>query len=364
MTHLFVAITPHGLGHAAQVAPVLNALCQRVPDLSLTLASTLPESFLRQRIEGDFRYIKRAADFGLVMHSALAIDLDASAAQYAQLHENWKAQVGTEAQFLEEQRADLVLADVPYLTLAGAEQAGIPAFALCSLNWADIYRHYFSGRPEATHVLNQMEAAYASAQRFFCPEPSMPMTFLENRQAVDPIARQGRDCRRQLREKLGLKENVALILISSGGVEARFPVESWPADQGIHWLVSDSWQVDHPDASPLSRTGLMFTDLLASCDGVLGKCGYGTVTECVANGTPLLYIARPDWPEECSLLDWLSRHQAAVRIEPEWLESGDLIDPVRQALGLALVTCISNGAEQVAEALADFIDNRAIENVG
>jgi len=364
MTHLLAAITPHGFGHATQLAPVVNALRRYLPDLSLTLVSTLPETFLRERVEGDFRYIERAADFGLVMHSALVIDLDASAARYAQLHDNWNAQVNAEARFLEEQQVDLVLADVPYLTLAGAEQAGIPAFALCSLNWADIYRHYFSDRREAVRVLDQMETAYASAQIFFCPEPSMPMAFLNNTQSVGPIAKQGRDCRRQLRERLGLKDDVALILIAPGGVDARFPVESWPTGQGIHWLVSDSWQVERPDVSLLSQTGLVFTDLLASCDGVLGKCGYGTVAECVTNGTPLLYIPRPDWPEECSLLNWLEMHRAAVRVESEQLVSGKLSKSVEWALGLEVAACVSNGAEQVVETLAGFINNKGKIHVG
>ena len=358
MTHLLAAITPHGFGHAAQLAPVLNVLSQHVPDLSLTLVSTLPESFLRERVDAEFRYIDRSVDFGLVMHSALSIDLDASAARYAQLHDDWAAQVNAEACFLEDQQVDLVLADVPYLTLAGAEQVGIPAFALCSLNWADIYRHYFHEREEAAQVLAQMEAAYASAQAFFCPEPSMPMTFLDKTFSVGPIAKQGRDCRRQLNETLKLPEDAALILVAPGGVDTRFAIERWPAGQGIHWLVSDRLQVKHPDVSYLTQTGLMFTDLLASCDGVLGKCGYGTVTECAVNGTPLLYIPRNDWPEERSLLDWLTIHNAAVRIEPGLLESGLLRGPVEEALDLNLNVCASSGADQVAEVLVDFINTK------
>jgi len=324
----------------------------------LTLASTLPETFLRERVEGDFQYIERASDFGLVMRSALSIDLDASAARYAQLHDGWTAAVAAEAHLIIEQKADLVLADVPYLALAGARQAGIPAFALCSLNWADIYRHYFHGRPEAANVLAQMEAAYASAQTFFCPEPSMPMTFLDNVQTIGPIARRGRDCRQQLNKTLNLPEDTALILVAPGGVDTRFPVGQWPTGQNIHWLVSDHWQVQHPDVSPLSKTGLMFTDLLASCDAVLGKCGYGTVVECVANGTPLLYIPRPEWPEENSLLDWLAAHRAAVRVEPEWLESGVFRKPVDQALGLDVEACACNGAEQLAGILAGFLKTK------
>ncbi len=358
MTHLLAAITPHGYGHAAQLAPVLNALRRRVPDLSLSLATTLPESFLRERVEGDFRYIRRAADFGLVMHSALQIDRDASAARYAQLHEDWDAQVTAEAAFIEQQQADVVLSDVPCLTLAGAEKAGLPSFALCSLNWADIYRYYFQARPEAAHILTQMETAYASAQIFFCPQPSMPMAFLDNTLEVGPIARRGRNCREQLDEQLGVSGQTALILVAPGGVDTRFNIESWPTGQGIHWLVSDHWQVAHPDVTSLSETGLTFTDLLASCDGVLGKCGYGTVAECVVNATPLLYIPRPDWPEEQSLLDWLEQHNAAVRIDPSWLETGELGEAVERARSMTVIACENSGARQVADSLLACINNK------
>ena len=39
-------------------------------------------------------------------------------------------------------------------------------------------------------------------------------------------------------------------------------------------------------------------DLIAAVDVVMGKIGYGFVSECIANGTPLIYVPRSDWPEE------------------------------------------------------------------
>eukprot|EP01037_Dinobryon_pediforme_P020864 gene20864-21583_t len=39
-------------------------------------------------------------------------------------------------------------------------------------------------------------------------------------------------------------------------------------------------------------------DLIAASDAVLGKIGYGFVSECIANSTPLIYVPRSDWPEE------------------------------------------------------------------
>jgi hypothetical protein len=319
----------------------------------------LPEAFLRGRIQGGFSYIGQSPDFGLVMNSALDIDLEASAAAYAELHRSWRQRVDAESCRLESLVPDLVLADAPYLTLAAARQAAIPAAALCSLNWADIYRHYFANRKEAAKVLAHMESAYRSARVFLCPEPSMPMSFLDKRVSIGPVAAQGRYRRNELMRQLGLDLGQSVVLVAPGGVETRFALENWPEGQGIHWLVSERWQVQHPNVSPLEKTGFGVTDLVASCDAVLGKCGYGTVSECVVNATPLLYIPRPDWPEEQALLQWLETHNAAVPVEPIRLGSGEFSDLVVRARSLEVKACRATGASQAADYLLKLAFGRA-----
>lgn len=39
-------------------------------------------------------------------------------------------------------------------------------------------------------------------------------------------------------------------------------------------------------------------DLISAADAVLGKLGYGFVSECITAGTALVYVPRVDWPEE------------------------------------------------------------------
>lgn len=353
--HVLVAITSHGFGHAAQVAPVIDALRRRLPALRVTLLTSLPDSFLRERFTGGFERIRQAPDFGLLMKSALDIDLEGSARAYAQLHASWDETIDSAARQLRSLGPDLVLADAPYQTLAAAQRANIPSLALCSLNWADIYRFYFSQRAEASQILADMESAYRAADVFMCPEPSMPMPNLDNTMAIGAIAAKGTCRRAGLREILGLDAGTAVVLVAPGGVQTRFDIEQWPVGQNIHWLVSEAWKVRHPDASPFERLEFSFTDLVASVDGVLGKCGYGTVSECVVNGTPLLYIPRPEWPEEATLLSWLKQHQAAVEVMPERLRSGDFGDIVRSARSLRVTACEPTGVEQAAAVLETYL---------
>ena len=353
--HLAVAITPHGYGHAAQVSPVINQLQRQLAALRVTVLTTLPETFLRSRIEADFHYIHHSADFGLIMKSSLQIDLAASAERYRVFHADWDRQVETESRFMEKLQADCVLADVPCLTLAAAAKLHLPVFALCSLNWADIYRHYFSERPEAEKILAEMTSAYQQADIFFAPEPHMPMSWLANRQQVGPIARRGNNRREALLCKLNLPDKQRLVLVAPGGVATQLPTTHWPQGAGVSWLVADRFGSDHPDLHRIDDVQMSFIDILASVDLLLGKCGYGSVAECVVNATPMLYIPRPDWPEEPCLIAWLEQHSAAMPVSVKSIASGDLLDVIDACADLEVNSVEATGARQVADGICEYL---------
>ena len=79
--HLLVDISSHGLGHLAQVAPILNQLTCLLPELRLTVRSGLSHERLRARVNGDFAYIQESSDFGFVMLDAVRIDRASTASK-------------------------------------------------------------------------------------------------------------------------------------------------------------------------------------------------------------------------------------------------------------------------------------------
>ena len=56
---------------------------------------------------------------------------------------------------------------------------------------------------------------------------------------------------------------------------------------------------------PLAGLPFSFIDLMASVDLVVTKTGYGMLVEAACNGVPLLFLARPDWPEWPWLEAWI-----------------------------------------------------------
>jgi hypothetical protein len=350
VAHPFVDISSHGFGHLAQVAPVLNALAARLPTLCLSIRSGLSIEHLQTRLKPNFTHIAAASDFGYLMHDALRIDLPATAAAYRELHADWATRVADEANFLTSLQPDLVLSDVSYLPLAGAAQAGIPAWAMSSLNWADLFSHYFSDASWVGPIHREILAAYNSAQCFLRLTPGMPMTDLQRVHPLGPVAGLGKDCRSALHEQMGCAPHERLVLIAFGGFSKRLPIESWPPIEGIRWLVHESWQLAHINATAFEPLGRPFVDLLRSVDAVITKPGYGLFSEAGCNGTPVLYVRREDWPEEDCLIDWLAHNGRCREISDADLLAGRLATPLGELWRQPMpVMTTPTGAEEAAE---------------
>ena len=310
---------------------MVNACRRRQPELRLTLRTSLPADFLARRFEGEFELTPCNTDIGMLMSTALDADLAATAAAYTQFHAEWERRVQDETRALARLAPDLVLADVPYLPLAAAAAISIPAVAMCSLNWADIYAHYFlATRPEAPAIHAQILDAYQRAACFLQLEPGMPMLNLSRRVAIGPVAHVGDNRRAELNAALGLPPTARVMAISLGGIDMRLPIEHWPPLPDVHWLVPSAWRVAHPAATAMESLEMSITDILSSVDVLIGKPGYGTFAEAACNGTRVLYVRRPNWPEDPFLVEWLTRHGNALEISRRQLERGDLAVPLRK----------------------------------
>jgi len=322
--HLLVALTPHGYGHAAMTAPVINALRRNLPGLRLTLQTATPRDWLESRYDGPFDLIADTPDFGLKMTSAMAVQAEESADAYRALHSDFDGVVAAEAARMTRLGINLVLANIPYVSLAAARLAGIPAVALSCLNWADMYDTYCGDRPEAPAILSQMRLAYEQAAFFLCPAPSIPMPHLSNIRPIGPIARLGADCRGELRQQLGLAEDAKVGLIAFGGMSSGLSFADWPGVPGWTWVVTGDGG-GHPDLIDRAAVDMSFTSILRSCDVVVSKPGYGTFAEVAVNGVPLLYLPRPGWPETPHLAGWLAEHGRCQAIEVADLFSAEAL---------------------------------------
>jgi len=319
---LFVAISSHGFGHLAQTAPVVNALWRHLPSLHVVVQMAAPKELLSGYFDMPFEHLSMSADVGMLMSSSLDVRVEESVAAYVAFHRDWERKIAWQADLLQRYQADLVLANVPYLVPAAAAQLNLPAVALCSLNWRDIYAAYCGDRPGSVRVLRQMEESYQAATRFLLPTPSMEMPWLSNRKTIGPIARRGNLRREKIAEILGLRPGERVVLISFGGIPSSLPLDRWPRFPGIRFVISGASDPLPAGFHALEDLEMPYLDVLCSVDALITKPGYGSFVEAACNGIPVLYVPRDGWPEAPYLVTWLKGVLPCQEISRRLFEEG------------------------------------------
>jgi len=355
-----VCISGHGLGHLAQTAPVLNALARRMAGLRITVCTRLARDLLDARIEPPFECAPGTAEAVPCMASSIDVLVSESRAAFARLHRDLDARIEREAEWLRRLRPDLVLANVPYIVLAAARRAGVPALAMSSLNWADVLAAYCGTDAAGAGLAAEARRCYGAADAFLRLAPALSMADLDNGVDVGPVAALGRPRRAALARALGVAPGTRLAGIAFGGIETALTPERWPAIEDLVWLLPGPAAGPRPDLIPVQAParglGLAFVDVLAGCDLVITKPGYGTFVEAGCNGVPVLYVERPDWPETAGLVAWLERVGRARPIDRARLWAGALERPVRDLLAAPRpAPAAPHGVAEAARHLADLL---------
>ena len=348
---LLLAVSGHGYGHLAQCTPVINALWKVIPELHLTVCGALSRKVIAERLDRGFTFLPVELDPVLRMLDACEIDVPASRGVYREFHHNRQVGLQHDRDLLATLAPDLVLADIPWRIIHAARERNTPAIALCSLNWATIYAACCEANAADAAMLEDMLAGYRAASVFLAPEPALPMPELDNYRGIGPIARHGVQRRNALLARCNLPQEVRLVLVALGGIPTGLPLENWPRREGVVWLNAGAVGAVREDLIDIAATGMEFIDVLASCDAVLTKPGYGTYAEAVCNGIPLLTLARPGWPETPHLNAWARRHGRLEEISTGQFKTGAFMEaleslwmrpakPPAEATGIAQAVAI------------------------
>lgn len=394
--HLLVAISSHGFGHLAQVAPVIHALSSNdrsttAPAFDLTVRSALSAQQIATRVQRSFEVDAGTDDFGMIMRDALHIDLPASLAKYAQTHRHWDALIEERARHLTRLNVNALLADAPYLTLAAAKAANIPCAAICSLNWADILERCVKLDKSALkaanvssatldRILQQMRDAYGAADLVLRPTPAIDTTgfdYIDVGPIVDKPEPPDRDALLSfVREQTGIAyaagaaatpgDSPWLVLASMGGIGLTMDTAHWPtqwAGRPIVYLVDKALLCGQAHTVALDVKRLSFQATLAACDLVLTKPGYGMFVEAAAHGKPLLFLSRNEWPESECLIQWVRQQLPCHQITLDAAARGNFTRELSDLLSCGLKPPRAfHGATEAANYLDQWL-GQAWQNV-
>ena len=337
MVAVAVFVSPHGFGHAARAAAVLDALAERRPGLQIHLFTTVPRWFFGESLAVPFRYHRVVCDVGLVQTSPL--DADPAAAVECLEASPWNdpAAVARLARRLKAFGCALVIADISPLGLRVAARAGLPAVLVESFTWGWIYDRLPGAPPALRRFGRAMAEDVAGAELRVQARPCCEE--IAGATAVPPIARRPRQPRESVRRLLGIPaDGEPLVLASMGGVPWSYgPLERLAA--------AGAWTVVPGGAARAGRHGRLLKlpchgrfyhpDLVAAADAVVGKLGYSTAAEAMRAGTAFAYLSRPEFPESPVLASFVEARLNARKLDRENFATGRWLPVVTELLAMA-----------------------------
>jgi hypothetical protein len=350
--HLFIALTAHGYGHLAQIAPIIQCLHHRHPQLRFTVQTTLDPQFVQQRVQGPVRIIPSAADVSLPMQDPLTVLWEQGLASYEQFEVDYTLHAEHQRQLFIQDPPNLVIANIPWLPLEIADQCAIPSIALCSLNWYDILQESPVGQQLSPALTQRLQRAYACAQQFIRPAPAMPMTWLANGCDIGPIAAPCVCDRQRLQTLLTLDSAKPWILVLFGGA-GHLPIQFTNEALIAYEFIVPEHQPPHPAVHSLAHAGCTVQDVMGCCDAVITKPGYGTFVEAACHGCPLLVVRRDDWAESRYLLTWLQHNVPTVTITAQQLATGEFLEALQQLIMMESVPPVAATGTQEAVAIIE-----------
>lgn len=321
---VWCAISSHGLGHAAQVVPVLNELGRIVPDLHAILRTQAPAWFFEDRLAIRWTRSPAQQDIGCIQHGPLTIDVAATWNAHAQFHSGWKQKVHDETLAIRAAKPALVLSDISYLAIEAGSRSLVPTIGLCNLSWDRILEPLADpARSDHREIVSHIRRVYANADLMLRPAPGVLLNAFHTVFDIGPIADPASNVAPDLRRILAAAPNERIVLVGFGGIALdTLPFEHLEQMGPYRFIVSGPVPGRYTRIHAASALPFSFRALLASADLIVTKPGYSTVVEAVALGKPVVYVRRYNFADEQVLVDYLHRYGRAAELSEQDFTSG------------------------------------------
>lgn len=322
MPILYIAITNHGFGHATRAAAVAAEIRRRNPDLTIILATTAPRSVLEAYLGDNFIHRPRALDVGVLQSDSITMDLPGTLEKLQEIQKNARATIVSEANWLKQNRVDLVLADIPPLAAPIAKAAGIPCWMMGNFGWDFIYRAFGDDFSEVSDWIGECFEQCDLLFRLPFHE-AMP----KFRQIVD-VGLTGvtpRYDRATIEQKFELTDiaKEKRILMTFGGLGlSQIPYENVQAFPEHRFLCFDLDAPDYPNLIKVDDRFYRPVDLMETCGCLISKPGYSTFSEACRLDLPIISIVREGFAEAPVLLAGLQDYAYHQIVQPDQFFQG------------------------------------------
>ena len=304
--HIAYFITGHGYGHAIRSVTIARNFA---PATAVTFITAIPEAFFRRELQRPFGYLERRLDCGCLQTDFVTVDRRGTLEEYAMISDHTKPIVDELVLWCGEHRVDGIVSDIVPVAFDIAARCSVPSLAVTNFTWYDIYREFLSDYPSFTPLVETLQCQYQTAGKLLALAPALPMSYFSRIDHVSMVGRKGINRKNELLESFHLESDrkVAVVYIGDFGTSAttwdRLAAFSRWEFFGLHAVPGAPANYHLLDGGKFS-----YPEVIASADCIVGKLGYGLVSEAMINGTPIVFLPREHFAEypvlERTVTEW------------------------------------------------------------
>ena len=197
----------------------------------------------------------------------------------------------------------MVICDIAPMGIAVAREAGVPSVLIENFTWDWMYGGYLEEAPQMERHILYLRELFESVDFHI---QTVPLCSPKNKDLTAlPISRRPRTSPRAVRKKLGIPLDAKMVMITMGGIPARFPfLEQLEACGDVSFVLSGGSDQARSRKNLVllpQHSAFFHPDLVHASDAVIGKAGYSTIAEVFSAGIPFGYVPRKGFRESAVL---------------------------------------------------------------
>ncbi len=351
-------VSPHGFGHAARAAAVMQALRESRADIEFDIFSTVPPWFFQDSMSAPFVYHHLVTDIGLVQKTAFEADLDRTLRSLDHFLPFQQSLVYEIAAKIRNLNSCIIINDISPLGISVAKEVGIPSVLVENFTWDWIYHQYVEADCRFERHIDYLKALFEAADYHIKTEPNCGPGRADLKTL--PVSRSVKTPADHIRKQLNIPEAAKMVLITSGGIPQEYEfLNELKKKPDIHFIL--------PGAGPRlkhcanyailpHRSRFYHPDLVNASDAVVGKVGYSTLSEVYQAGIPFGYVLRANFRESKPLAKFISRAMAGIALKESDFSTGKWTSHVEDLLRLKRLKRESaNGSVQIGNFIRKHI---------
>jgi hypothetical protein len=351
-------ISPHGFGHAARAAAVMQVVWENDTSIHFDIFTTVPSWFFQDSLSAPFTFHCLQTDIGLVQKTAFHADLNQTIRHldaFMPFSATLIAEISTTLRNL---NCLLVICDIAPIAILVAKEAQISSVLVENFTWDWIYRQYVRTDHRFKRHIDYLHSVFAAADYHIQTEP------VRRRNSADlltaPVSRKAKMPAAQIRERLGLPAGSKMVLVTTGGIPQAYNfIEKLFLRQNINFVMPGAGVEQNIQKNVIilpHHSAFYHPDLVNASDAVVGKMGYSTLAEIYHAGVPFGYVARSNFRESAIMVDFILKQMSGMPVDESGFRNGNWTAQINYLLDLPRMRPGNvNGADQIGGFITNIL---------